>query len=91
MSDSRTISSTTNGKTMAVFDDSLPVAHKLVYDASDNLEYFCEAAVGEATASSVWRIRKFVYTGACHTSTLWADGNANFDNIATDPSTLTYS
>lgn len=60
-------------------------------NANGLLEYLCEAEPGTALATATWRIRKFVYDSAgFNTQVLWADSDRNFDNVATDPSTLTY-
>lgn len=51
--------------------------------------YVAEATPGSSQASSVWRVQKIdETTGAVIT---WADGNTNFDNVATDLTALTYS
>jgi len=50
--------------------------------------YFAEAAVGSVLSDPVWRAFRF------HKANLrkeWADGNSNFDNIATDLPALAYS
>lgn len=53
-------------------------------------DYICKAAPGSAAASAVWQIRRIDSSG----NTLFADGDANFDNLATSQavvSALTYS
>ena len=51
--------------------------------------FVAEAEIGSSQLSAVWRVKKIdTTTGILVT---WADGNANFDNIATDLTTLTYS
>jgi hypothetical protein len=51
--------------------------------------YFCLAPIGSATSAAVWQIRRFtIATGLM----LWADGNANFDNVADNRATsVSYS
>jgi hypothetical protein len=50
--------------------------------------YLCEAQPGTAAATAAWRISKITdATGV----TVWADGNGNFDNVAADRASLTYS
>ncbi len=46
--------------------------------------YYCEAVPGTLTTAAAWRISRLtVATGVIQ----WADGNANFDNVATDRAT----
>ena len=49
--------------------------------------YFCFSAPGTALATAKWQVFR-VGTGA---NLLYADHNANYDNIATDPTLLTYN
>lgn len=53
---------------------------------SGGYDYFCFAAPGTPLASAKWRV--FRLDG--DTNLLYADGNANFDNVATDPTLLNY-
>ena len=50
--------------------------------------YFCDAAPGTATSAASWRISRMNTTTG---QTMWADGNANFDNIADNRASLSYS
>lgn len=60
-------------------------------NANGLLEYLCEAEPGTALATAQWRIRKFVYdSDGFNTQVLWCDSDRKFDNVATDPSLLTY-
>ena len=54
-----------------------------------DVDYIGEAAVGTATSAALWRAKKVDSTSGILIT--WADGNANFDNVATDLTTLTYS
>ena len=77
---------------MTTFNDAIENAVKYaeVIDdySNDNYVYFCEAAVGTALATPKWRIQRMeVATNIFD----WADGNADFDNAADAPNTLTYS
>jgi len=54
---------------------------------SGGFTYIATAAVGTALASAAWKARRIDSTG----TTLYADGDANFDNIATDLTALSYS
>lgn len=55
--------------------------------SSGGYTYICKAAVGTAEASALWKIFRLDSNG----SKMYADGNANYDNIASDPTALTYS
>ena len=54
---------------------------------SGGYRYFCFAAPGTAEAAAGWRIFRLDDIG----NLLYADGNANFDNVASSPESLTYS
>lgn len=51
--------------------------------------YIGEAAPGTAQATAAWRCQKIDTTTG--TVITWADGDSNFDNVATDLTALTYS
>ncbi len=54
-----------------------------------SVTYLAFAAPGTAQSAALWQCQKIdETTGAVVT---WADGNANFDNIATDLTALSYS
>lgn len=57
---------------------------------SGTTTYVGLAPIGSAQASAVWQAQKISTTGAS-TIIEWADSNANFDNVATDLTALTYS
>jgi hypothetical protein len=52
--------------------------------------YVCDAPPGTLAGSASWRAKKIVEASGTTTIT-WADGNASFDNIASNRATLTYS
>ena len=54
---------------------------------SGGYNYFCFAAVGTALATAKWLVFRVDSVG----NKLYADANAEFDNVATDPTALTYS
>lgn len=56
----------------------------------DSNIYVGTAAIGSAEASAVWQARK-INTTAGVTTVKWADGNANYDNVATNLQGLTYN
>lgn len=55
--------------------------------ASGGYTYIGEAMPGASQASAVWRCQQIDSNG----SVLWADGNSDFDNVATDLTALSYS
>lgn len=62
-----------------------------ITEISGTTTYYGEAAIGSATSSAVWRIRKMTETsGPTYTDT-WADGNDNFDNVWDNRASLSYS
>lgn len=67
-----------------------PTQSVRVDEVSKNLIYIGKATIGSLTSSAVWQIQRVTVTGTV-TSTLWADGNASFDNIWDNRAILTYS
>ena len=57
---------------------------------SGNFVYVAEAVAGSSINSAVWRANR-VETAGSVVQTTWADGNLNFDNIAADVVSLSYS
>lgn len=57
--------------------------------------YVGEAAPGVATSTNAWRVKRIEIvldgSGREDTTTLWADGDGNFDNIWDDRVSLSYS
>jgi len=64
-----------------------PMAVKVT--VSGSVTYVGVAAPGSAQSSAVWQCKKVDETTG--TVVTWADSNANFDNVATDLTALTYS
>lgn len=54
---------------------------------SGGYTYICYAPVGTAEATEGWQIFRVDATG----NKMYADGDANYDNAASDPASLTYS
>lgn len=54
-----------------------------------SVTYVGIASPGTDTSSALWQAKKIDQTTG--TVITWADGNANFDNVATDLTSLTYS
>lgn len=55
---------------------------------SSTLFYVGEAAIAASTSGSVWRIRRIDTTTGVDVR--WANGNANFENIWDNRTSLTY-
>ena len=64
-----------------------PMALKVT--TSGSITYVGIAAPGSSQSSAVWQCKKIDETTG--TVITWADGNANFDNVSTDLTSLTYS
>ena len=54
---------------------------------SGDYSYICKAAVGTPLASPNWKIFRVDGNG----SKLYADANADYDNVASNPASLSYS
>ena len=54
---------------------------------SGDYYYFCFAPVGTAEATAAWKCFRVDSIG----KKVYADGNADYDNAASDPSALTYT
>jgi len=63
------------------------LATKIVISGTDI--YVGKAAIGSATSSAVWKIKKI--DTASDIVITWADGNANFDNVMDNAASLSYS
>jgi hypothetical protein len=59
--------------------------------SGDNIVYLGQALPGSAVSAAVWRIQKFLYSGANVTDLLWADGTNAFSKIWNDRATYSYS
>lgn len=71
---------------------STPNYAKATYEDGD-IMYLCYAAMGASLSDAAWQIQKVDF-GTTPSQTKWCDGNANFDNTATDLATVkghTYS
>lgn len=64
------------------------VAKKITVDGDDT--YVAIAPIGTAQATAGWQARKIAISGNDTTIT-WADGDASFNNVATDLTLLSYS
>ena len=66
----------------------LPMAQKIT--VATTTTYIGWAVPGSAQSAAVWQCCKIAVSGGTTTVT-WADGNGDFDNVATDLTALTYS
>ena len=57
---------------------------------SGSTTYVARAAPWTLESQAKWKVKKIVDTGGTSYRTTWADGNAEYDNIATNLTTLTY-
>lgn len=64
------------------------LAMKITEDTPDT--YIAIAAPGTQQSEAKWQVKKITVSGA-DTIFTWADGDAEFDNVATDLTALTYS
>lgn len=58
--------------------------------ATADILYVGVADIGSSNASAVWQIKKVETVGNV-TTTTYADGNSNFDNVWNNRATLTYA
>lgn len=58
---------------------------------ANSYTYVAYAPAGTAEASALWMVKRIDETVSGTTKILYADGNANFDNTATDLTALSYS
>ncbi len=64
--------------------DQVAYAEIIDTTTSATYSYHCEALPGTATSAAAWRVSRLTNaTGVVQ----WADGNANFDNVANDRAT----
>lgn len=94
-------------ETISKDENGIMIVSNLGVDGSDNLQrpiapclatkitesgsitYVAKAAPGTAQATAKWQCMKIDETTGMVIT--WADGNSNFDNAATDLTSLTYS
>lgn len=69
-------------QTVVVTEDNKAV---VLYENGDVL-YVCKAAIGSSLSSAVWQIKKVDASSGVVVT--WCGGNANYDNSATDLTTV---
>lgn len=80
---------TTNSLLASILAASNGADYAVKITQSGTTTYIAKAVAGSNQASSVWQAQKLDESSGLVIT--WADGNANFDNIATDLTALTYS
>jgi len=68
---------------------SVPYAIKLDDTSTSNVTYVAEAAIASLGSAAVWRIKKLDEVSGLVIT--WADGNADFDNIWNNRTSISYS
>jgi hypothetical protein len=56
-----------------------------------NIVYVCVARAGTQRSEAKWQCKKIDQSTTNTTLITWSDGNTKFDNVSSDPTTLTYS
>ncbi len=88
----RTLGVLFNGSDYVVGVDITATTIRIDYNGGNTAIYIGWAAPGALTSDSVWRISKHAYDVAENlTSSIWADGDTNFDNEWDERASLSYS
>ena len=69
-------------------------AHKITEDTANGITYIARAVTGTDLADASWQVQRIdesTKTVDGNTIITWADGNDDFDNVATDLTSLVYS
>lgn len=70
------------------FKFSSDIDEAAVIHTAGSVTYVAVAAPGTDVADPLWQVKKI--DASSDTVITWADGNANFDNVATDLTSLSY-
>lgn len=63
----------------------------VILDQADTVTlYVCLSKPGSSSASAVWKVLRLDTSTSNQTIIKYADGNANYDNIAANRASLTY-
>lgn len=71
-------------------EEDMPYSKRVDFITENEL-YKGEAAVGSAESAPLWRIRKLTIGLDSDVTEVWADGDANYDNVWSDRLTYIYS
>ena len=74
-------------RTPIIQQKETPMAMKVT--TVGTVSYIAVAPVGTAQSAAAWQVKKVDTTTG--TVVTWADGDGNFDNVATDLTALSYS
>lgn len=80
---------TTNSLLTSILAATGGGAYAVKMTESGAITYIAKAAVGSAAAAAVWQVQKLDETSGIVIT--WADGDSDFDNVATDLTALIYS
>lgn len=72
----------------AHYQQMMSAALTVRVDEGATYTYIGSAAPGSADGDAVWQIKRLTNAD---TTVLWADGDANFDNVWTNRGSLTYA
>jgi hypothetical protein len=76
-----------NGANVAALQRKVTETLQMQIIESGTYTYICLARVGTPLSDAYWQIKRIDASG----NIMYADANENFDNIATDPTSLSYS
>lgn len=87
----RTLATTSYGFDGTTAQIQTAKAMALKVTVSGSITYIGIAKVGTTQATAKWQCKKIDASVSNTTVITWADGDAEFDNVATDLTALTYS
>jgi hypothetical protein len=77
---------------ISAFPTQILLRVRQVKDANGNVLYLGYAPVDAALTDAKWLIKKFIYdAGQFNTDIIFANGEAKFTHVMTDPTIYTYS
>ncbi len=79
------------GSTGGIATESVPMAFRVDDVTTASTTYIGEAAVGSATSSAVWRVKKIDESGSPITVAITWAGTGKFDQIYDNRTSLTYN
>lgn len=72
-------------------EEALAQAERVDFTTNGTVIYRGEAAPGTAESASAWRIRRITLAADDDATTVWADGNSDYDNVWSNRLILSYS
>jgi hypothetical protein len=70
---------------MKIFGTESDLSALIIYEDGSVL-YVCKAVIGSGASDPLWQVQKIDATSGVVIK--WADGNANYDNLATNLNTV---